>query len=77
MSLSTVIVALNSQTLRKYEPKETEFMEKAIPVEVKEKLSIKPSELLRKALERLLREIKILNLGEWRQVWDLNPRFII
>lgn len=28
MSLSTVIVALNSQTLRKYGPKEVEFMEK-------------------------------------------------
>ncbi len=28
MSLSTVIVAINSQTLRKYEPKVAEFMEK-------------------------------------------------
>jgi len=28
MSLSTVIVALNSQTLRRYEPKEVKFMEK-------------------------------------------------
>lgn len=28
MSLSTVIVAINSQTLRKYEPKEVKFMEK-------------------------------------------------
>jgi len=30
MSLSTVIVAFNSQTLRKYEPKGTEFTEKSI-----------------------------------------------
>ncbi len=30
MSLSTVIVAINSQTLRKYEPKVAEFVEKSI-----------------------------------------------
>ncbi|MCW4008417.1 MAG: copper-translocating P-type ATPase [Candidatus Bathyarchaeota archaeon] len=35
MSLSTVIVALNSQTLRKYEPKGVEFKEEA-PVTVKD-----------------------------------------
>ena len=32
MSLSTVIVALNSQTLKKYEPKGVEFIEKRILV---------------------------------------------
>ena len=33
MSISTVIVALNSQTLRKYEPEVTQILEKQAPKE--------------------------------------------